>query len=288
MRRGHAAMNALARIALALWLLASACGASAADAVPVGFPSLDRTPLQAWLYRPTGPARATVVALHGCGGLYAGAGSRKGLITSRHDAMAQMLTQAGYAVLFPDSLGSRGVREICTQKMGQRSITQTERRRDALAALPWLQQQDWASASKVALLGWSHGGSAVLAATDASDAEVAAQPLRFAPAMAFYPGCGAALKSGYRPNTALTLFLAGNDDWTPPLPCVELGRRVGAELHVYPDSYHDFDNPVSAVRLRSDVPNGVHPGQGVHAGGNPVAREQAYQRVLQLLAQAFP
>ena len=72
------------------------------------------------------------------------------------------------------------------------------------------------------------------------------------------------------------------------MPCVELGQRVGAEVHVYPDSYHDFDNPAAPVRLRTDVPNGVHPGQGVHAGGNPAAREQAYQRVLQLLAHSFP
>jgi len=63
---------------------------------------------------------------------------------------------------------------------------------------------------------------------------------------------------------------------------------VGAEVNLYPDSYHDFDNPTGQVRLRTDVPNGVHPGQGVHVGPNPVAREQAYARLRELLRKAFP
>lgn len=41
------------------------------------------------------------------------------------------------------------------------------------------------------------------------------------------------------------------------------------------------------LKLVSTVPNGVHPGQGVHARPNPVAREQAYVRVLELLRAAF-
>jgi hypothetical protein len=32
---------------------------------------------------------------------------------------------------------------------------------------------------------------------------------------------------------------------------------------------------VAEVRLRKDLPDGVNPGQGVHVGPNPVAREQA-------------
>jgi dienelactone hydrolase len=83
------------------------------------------------------------------------------------------------------------------------------------------------------------------------------------------------------------MLLGAQDDWTPPGPCIELGRAVGAEVHVYPDSYHDFDNPVGAVTLRRNVPNGVNPGQGVHAGPNAQAREQAYARLLEVLRVAF-
>ncbi len=201
--------------------------------------------------------------------------------------MADLLLKEGYAVLFPDSFGPRGVREICTQRISSRGISQTERRRDTLGALAWAGRQAWAQPDKVAVLGWSHGGSAVLAATDAGQAEVAAQGARFARAIAFYPGCAAALKANYRPNTPLTMLLAENDDWTPAAPCVELGSRVAAEVHVYPDSYHGFDGPSGRVVLRADVPNGVRPGQGVHVGPNPIAREQALALVRRILCEAL-
>lgn len=52
-------------------------------------------------------------------------------------------------------------------------------------------------------------------------------------------------------------------------------------------AYHDFDNPAGVVRVRRDVPNGVNPGQGVHVGPNPMAREASHERVRQLLRKAF-
>lgn len=259
----------------------------AAQPQEVSFPSLDGTPIKAWVFQPDAAPGGSVVALHGCGGLYATSGARRGQVNARHQAMADMLTSLGYAVVFPDSLTPRGVAQLCTQKIGTRSIDQTERRRDALATLNWVAAQPWSLPSKIALLGWSHGGSAVLSATDGPHKEVAAQPVKPAVAIAFYPGCSAARKTGYRPNTRLVMLLGEKDDWTPPGPCVELGKTVGAEVNIYPDSYHDFDNPVGSVKLRTDVPNGVNPEQGVHAGPNPVAREKAYARVREVLRTAF-
>jgi dienelactone hydrolase len=274
-----------------LWTfgLAAAALASAGRAEEVTFTSLDGTPIKAQLFQPSQQApRGAVVALHGCGGLYATAGPRKGQLNARHQAMADMLTAEGYAAVFPDSLVPRGETEICTQRIGKRLIDQTQRRADALAALAWVASQPWARADRVALLGWSHGGSAVLAATDASRREVQAQPVHPAVAIAFYPGCSAAYKSGYRSNTRLVMLVGEKDDWTPPGPCIELGKRAGAEVIVYADSYHDFDNPVGQVRVRTDVPNGVRLGQGVHVGRNPAAAQQANARVLELLREAFP
>ena len=279
--------NPCIRLALLLCLSLLALTSSAAEPTQVSFASLDGTPIKAWLFQPPERARGTVLALHGCGGLYARAGTRQGQLNARHQAMADMLLAQGYAVLFPDSLTSRGVTQICTQRIGSRSITQTERRQDALAGMNWVAAQPWANSSRVALLGWSHGGSAVLSATDAKHVQVAAQSVKPRVAIAFYPGCSAARKAGYQPNTQLVMLLGALDDWTPPEPCVALGKELGAEAHVYADSYHDFDNPVGVVKLRTDVPNGVHPGQGVHAGPNREAREQAYALVRQLLSAAF-
>ena len=271
-------------------LAAGLPGQVAAAAAPqeVSYPSHDGTLIKAWVFLPDGPVpRGSVVALHGCGGLYASRGEHRGQLNARHQAMADMLVGQGYAAVFPDSLTPRGESELCTQKMGSRQINQTQRRADTLGTLVWVAAQPWATSGRIALLGWSHGGSAVLAATDLSRADVRAQLPQPALAVAFYPGCSAALKSGYRPSARLVLMLGEKDDWTPPAPCVDLGKAVDAEVNLYADSYHDFDNPVGEVRLRLDVPNGVNPGQGVHVGPNPAAREQAYARLRELLAQAF-
>ena len=256
------------------------------------FSSLDGTPIKALVFHPLTPgnsqtSRGTVIALHGCGGLYATTGSRKGQLNARHQAMADLLVAEGYTAVFPDSLTPRGETELCTQKIGSRRIDQTERRADVLGTLVWVAAQPWAQPNRIALLGWSHGGSAVLSATDNNRADVRGQAAKPIVAVAFYPGCAAAVRSGYKPSAPLVLMLGEKDDWTPPAPCIALGKDVGAEVNVYADSFHDFDNPVGEVRLRKDVPNGVNPGQGVHVGPNPVAREQAYSRLKVLLAKAL-
>ena len=263
-----------------------------AAAQMASFSSLDGTLLKALVFHPAvvanaATSRGTVVALHGCGGLYATTGSRKGQLNARHQAMADMLVADGYSVVFPDSLTPRGETELCTQKIASRKVSQTERRADALATLAWAAAQPWAEPGRMALLGWSHGGSAVLAATDKTRSDVLAQTVKPALAVAFYPGCTAALSSRYQPVAPLVLMLAEKDDWTPPEPCVVLGKSVGAEVNVYANSYHGFDAPSGRVQLRLDVPNGINPGLGVHSGPNPLARQQAYDRLRALLLHAF-
>ena len=256
------------------------------------FNSLDGTLLKAWVFQPKDAApKGVVIALHGCGGLYAQLGRRRGQLNGRHQAMADLLVANGYSVVFPDSLTPRGETELCTQKMSGRKISQTERRADTLAALAWAHAQPWAQRREgdapIALLGWSHGGSTVLAATDATRADVREQALRPVVAIAFYPGCSASLKANYQPSAPLVLMLGELDDWTAPGPCIALGKEAGAEVNVYPGSYHGFDSPSGEVLLRTDVPDGVNPGRGVHVGPNPTAREQAYVRLLEVLRTAM-
>ena len=284
----YKALEPLFSIKLAVVLASALASLGAfAESQEASFNSLDGTVLKAVVFQPVGSPKGTVIALHGCGGLFATRGARKGLLNARHQAMADLLVAQGYSVVFPDSLTPRGELELCTQKIGSRKIDQTERRADALGTLVWVAAQPWAQPQHMALLGWSHGGSAVLSATDSTRADVRGVNVRPAVAVAFYPGCSAALKSRYQPTAPLILMLGEKDDWTPPGPCIELGKAVAAEVNVYADSYHDFDNPVGQVQLRADVPNGVNPGKGVHAGPNPAAREQAYARLLEVLKNAF-
>jgi dienelactone hydrolase len=256
----------------------------------VSFFNRDGARLHALLFLPDdGQARrGTVIALHGCNGLYDEQAPNIALtLNSRHQAMAEMLLAEGYAVLFPDSLRSRGSPPACSQKVGARAVTLTQRRLDALAALSWTAAQPWADPHRIALLGWSHGGNTVLAATDATRPEVNAVPDRFAAAIAFYPLCRSPLKSGYRPNTHLAIMIGALDDWTPPQPCIALGRATQSEVHVFGGSYHGFDYPSGKVQLLPEVPTGLDPEHGVHFGPNSDAREEAYARVRRLLAAAL-
>jgi dienelactone hydrolase len=273
----------------------------AAQPSEVVITSLDATPLKAWVFlppempgsqRPKDHKRGTVVALHGCGGLYASSAARKDQFNARHQAMADLLVEQGYNVVFPDSLTPRRETSLCAQPIGSRDIKQRERRADALGTLAWIAQQPWADAGRVAVLGWSHGGTAVLAATDGSNKIVKNQPFTFKTALAFYPGCAESRKNDYRPNTPLTLFLGADDDWTPPIPCAELAQQLQAdklpvELNVYEGAVHDFDNPTGLVAERKNIPSRLHAGRGVMAGPNPAARQQAYSRMKDILRSAL-
>lgn len=252
----------------------------------VELPSLD-TPVQLrgfWFPTQGEGAKPAIVLLHGCGGPYNG----KGELSARMRDYAALLNGEGWHVLVTDSLTPRGEHELCTQKVGTRAITQTQRRRDALGALKWLSTRPEVDATRLVLLGWSNGGSTVLASTNATQPEVARAAVRPRAAVAFYPGCRADQERGYKPIAPLLMLVGGADDWTPPEPCRQLAAEAGAtppvQLEVYDGAYHGFDG-MAPVRLRRDVPNGVHPGAGVHVGGNAAAREASQQRLLAFLRE---
>lgn len=292
---------------LSVAMCAALC-ARAQEAVNVT--STDGTVLQAWKFDAhpinalhTVQKQPVVVALHGCGGLYITSVTRKGQLNARHQAMGEMLQAQGYHVVFPDSLTARGESSLCAQPIGSRKITQRERRADALGVLAWVRQQPWADPTRVAVLGWSHGASAVLAVTESQHPQVRTSAVApFTAALAFYPGCSQALVNGYQPNTGITFFLGADDDWTPPGPCIELAQKLQAQqgdagqaleqkpkvgLHVYAGAVHDFDNPQPGVRERKDIPSRVHSGRGVMTGQNPAAREASWAQVREILRDAF-
>jgi dienelactone hydrolase len=222
--------------------------------------------------------------------MYSTLKSRHDDLSLRHQAMAELLVGEGYVVLFPDSFRTRGRDEICTIENRRRTITQANRRLDTLAALAFLQARPDVAPDRVAVLGWSHrkrrARGSMRARPSSPRAAGSHDPPYFRAGVAFYPGCIESLraKDGYTIAAPLRLFVAGSDDWTAPGPCVDLAERLAAagepvKITVYPDTYHGFDGPPSQQRLRLEVPNGVHPGQGVTVAPNPVARADAYIRL---------
>ena len=120
---------------------------------------------------------------HGCGGVV----DRRGRLSRRMRDYAALFNRAGFHALVVDSLTPRYEVEICTQRAGARRVTQANRRLDALGALAYLADRPDVYAQRIGLVGWSNGGSAVLAATNLRHPGVAAARTRPAFAVAFYP-----------------------------------------------------------------------------------------------------
>jgi dienelactone hydrolase len=232
--------NAPRIFVLAIGLAASLGAAVGHAGSLIEFPNLsDHAPakLRGYLARPdaglsgmldshsdhAGPYPAVVV-LHGCSG-----------ISSHSAKIADRLGSWGYVALTVDSLGPRGIVSGC----GGGFLDQPF---DAYAALSYLSQLDFVDPARVAVLGQSMGGAAVLYA---ADRDLVAQYFeeRFRAAIAYYPGCGipAALM------TAPSLVLIGEADEASPVErCREMvkhARPDGAPvaLTVYPGVHHNFD-----------------------------------------------
>ena len=240
----------------------------------VSVPLPEGPPLRAVLALPDGPATgATIIALHGCGGL--ARPERTLRLPLRESDWAARLTEAGHPVLFPDSFGSRGLGEAC----GVRGFPAGPlvRRGDVHAAAAWAAAQPWARPGGAVLLGWSHGGSTALTGI--------AEPLPpglIQAAIAYYPGCFEIGRAApWRPAAPVLMLLGGADNWTPAAECRALAARSPDRLEqvTYPGAHHGFDAPGGTIRNRT-LPNG----RMVTVGSDSAARDASMQRVVAYLA----
>jgi dienelactone hydrolase len=225
-------MTKILAIGLGVFLLAATpAGAQGLsfDAGTVGGP---RSGMRAELSLPVGgTAKAAMVVLHGCGGIVP------------HDRQwAARLAEWGYAALLVDSFRPRGFTEVCNR--GQ-LVPPEAQARDAFDAASYLRARPDLHVRRIGVIGFSHGGWAVLKAVLAGAVRPPDEP-PFDAAIAFYPGCDP-------PRSALetdTLILIGDaDDWTPVARCVrwsELAQPNGHALRIkiYPGALHAFDAPV--------------------------------------------
>jgi dienelactone hydrolase len=220
--------------------------------------------------------RPAVVALHGCTGL--AAPDRPLRLPAREADWAARLSALGHRVVLPDSFGSRGLGPACGR--AEHPVRPGGLRAgDARAALAWAAVQADEPPGGGILMGWSHGGSTVLATLGAP-----LPPGLLRAAIAFYPGCGALLAAapGWAAPVPLLMLLGGADDWTPAHRCEALAARAPEriELRLFPGAHHNFDHPGIPIRSRL-LPNG----QTVTTGTDPAAREGAIAAVLGFLAR---
>ena len=268
----------------ALTICTTAFAAQAALPAPakVDIPSSNGV-LHAQLFRPEGPGPfPVVIALHACGGL--GAGSEQ--IAPRYRDWAEQLLKSGYAVLMPDSYGSRELGPQCRVRE-RRVFARRERVADIMASRQWLLQQSWISRDRISLIGWANGASALLWAVRP---QLAAQKIEpdFRSAVAFYPDCRVSSGLGWSARVPTLLLIGAGDDVSSPAACRQMvdgarGRSALARIVVYPGAIHDFDRANLPLHALAGT-DAAAPERG-HLGGDPVARADSQKRVAEWLAR---
>jgi dienelactone hydrolase len=224
----------------------------------------------------------TVLSLHGC----SGALNSSGQLSALYEEDVQRWKARGFNVMVLDSFSGRGVKSICELSTSARGeLTMLTRASDVQAALMWLVQQPSVAPNKITLLGRSHGAQTVLTYLGLEKSQSdAANRVRPALAVAYYPGCSEPLKkANYRISLPLLLMVGELDNWTTPEPCEKLAQRIqslqpyiGLEFQMYAGSYHGFDS-TRPVTVRGNVA-ATASGKAT-LGGNPKAREQSHKDI---------
>jgi len=274
------------RLLSATFLLTLSVVAGAAAAAPAPQPveiPAGKLELHAQLYKPDGHGPfPVVIALHGCGGL-AGQGEP---VAPRYRDWAEHLTKAGYAVLWPDSFGSREVGPQCRDKE-RKVLARRERVADVAAARKWLLTQSWVARDRISLIGWAHGASTVLWVVRPQLAARSKEP-DYRSAIAFYPECRISARTGWSARVPTLLLIGADDDVASLSLCKQMvegarGRSALTRIVVYPGAAHDFDRANLSLRAL-DGNDPAAPDRG-HIGSDADARLDAQKRVAEWLAR---
>ena len=239
-----------------------------ADGHSVAVTSPAPATLTAELYTPRGAGPfPTVILMHGCGGI--GPNVKEWAIWLQHE---------GYAAFMLDSFGGRGLKRLCA---GSAELLPRVRAGDLFAAAVYLKQLPRVDSSRIAAIGYSHGGSTLLnaAGTDREHPEASIRAF-----IVFYPGCEGRTRL---PGTTPVLMLLGaKDDWAPAAPCVALAKAAAAAGRpvtavVYPNARHHFDG---AELRKLTIVADARGGRGATMDYDPRAHEDAEKQVRAFLA----
>jgi dienelactone hydrolase len=252
-------------------VMASITGITRAYAAPpsgalpdrVTFESADgHTTLVGYVFKPEAPHPSrtpAVVMMHGRAGAYSSAAKGRydaTTLSKRHQQWGHIWAQQGYLAILVDGFGPRGYPHgfprfsYDTRPDELNEIT--VRPLDAYGALAYLRSRDDVVADRVALQGWSNGGSAALATLShtAPGINSPTPATGFRAGLVFYPACGlkGQFDDGILPYAPVRVFQGSADEEVSPRRCAELvakSRALGGDVQfrLYPDATHDFDDP---------------------------------------------
>ena len=230
-------------------------------------PSGDKLELAGILSKPKGDGPfPAVVMLCGCGGLKSEDDSKN------QAAWAKRLTGWGYVTLSVDSLTPRNYDNVCENG---NLVNDWMISFDAFSAKSYLSNLTYVDPENIGVIGWSHGGWAVMKIIDALGRDENFKP--FQVAIAFYPWC----QPVYKPDTPILILIGEKDNSCPAFQCETL-QKSGAvkdskyefKLKIYPGTHHGFD----IKGLKKDV-------YGFHAEYNAKAAKDAVSQTRDFLAK---
>ena len=249
--------------ALSAFVVVTADATAASLPERVTFASADgRTTLVGYVFLPEGPHAArtpAVVMMHGRAGAYSSLAKGKydaSTLSKRHQQWGHIWARQGYLAIMVDGFGPHGYpsgfpRHSYDTRPDELNEV-TVRPLDAYGALTYLRTRNDVVADRVALQGWSNGGSATLAtmSVTAPGITVPTPSTGFRAGLAFYPACGlkGQFTDGLKPYAPVRVFHGSADEETSPRRCAELvakSQAIGGdiEFQLYLDAIHGFDDP---------------------------------------------
>lgn len=189
----------------------------------------ERIPVSVNEYKVNTPS-PTVLIAHGSDG-----------VQRHHLEWADVVRSWGYNAVVIDHYTLRGIgMHIGTVLPGVRG---EDRARDMIYAARWVQQQSWHK-GKIAVIGFSQGGSGVLALANKNELEYykVIKPndsMPISAAVAFYPGCSIS-SPPIKPSMPLQVHLAVEDTLAMIGFCGSM-EDAQYSIHKYNSATHAFD-----------------------------------------------
>jgi dienelactone hydrolase len=252
-------------IIAAMSFVGAADGAPPSGALPdrVTFASADgKTTLVGYVFKPEGAHAArtpAVVMMHGRAGVYSSAANDKydaSTLSRRHQSWGHIWAKQGYLAILVDGFGPRGYPHgfprFSYDSRPDALNEITVRPLDAYGALAYLRTRDDVVVDRIAIQGWSNGGSAALATMSRTVPGISAPTpaTGFRAGLVFYPACGlkGQFDDGILPYAPVRVFQGSADEEVSPRRCADLVAKSRArggdiEFRLYPDATHDFDDP---------------------------------------------
>jgi imidazolonepropionase-like amidohydrolase/dienelactone hydrolase len=222
----------------------------------------------------------TVIAAPGCSGVSLnGPATDEGrpgdeadrLFRRHYPRMAERLRTAGFGVVLVDYLTAENVANTCSGEISHERVGEY-----VAAALDLARTLPRVDASRLYVIGWSHGGAGVIAWLQTLEMQTSRQ---VAGAVAVYPGCGS--RDIWVSDVPVMVVLGEADDITPPERCdrilARLPESARVEVRRYANARHGFDF--------TEGPEILPIGGGMTVGRNAAAGEEAWAEILAFLGR---